>query len=114
MGFLIVGVVHIVEFGTFTFLFFIKRKCYDRGKQPSNSILFIQNLGVPYDLMDDGNCVEDKLGNIEVMIEEKKIAGSDCGTGAELVVGDEVIVKEPSPKKLNGEEELRFSHGWRE
>lgn len=63
--------------------------------------------------MKDQKCAQDQLGDIEVMVEEKKRTTSDNLTGDDAVDGNGVIVKELSPAKVGGTEAGEFDGGWK-
>jgi hypothetical protein len=63
--------------------------------------------------MNDQNCGQDKLGNIEVMIEEKKRKSSDNLTGDDVMNANGVIVREVSAAKVEGVEPEEFDGAWK-
>jgi hypothetical protein len=63
--------------------------------------------------MKDQNCGQDKLGNIEVMLEEKKRKSNDNLTGDDVMNVNGVIVREVSAAKVEGVDLEEFDGGWK-
>jgi hypothetical protein len=63
--------------------------------------------------MKDQNSGQDKLGNVEVMVEEKKRKPSDNLTGDDVMDANGVIVKEVSLAKVLGVKPEEFHRGWK-
>jgi hypothetical protein len=63
--------------------------------------------------MNDQNSGQDKLGNVEVMVEEKKRKPSENLTGDDVMDANGLIVREVSAAKVLGVEPEEFDRAWK-
>jgi hypothetical protein len=63
--------------------------------------------------MKDQNCGQDKLGNVEVMLKEKKSKSSENLTDDDVMDANGVIVRELSAAKVLGLEPEEFDREWK-